>query len=145
MNEQRLLFPALGGFYDTMSAPAIVLMRVVCGIAFMTHGWGKIQDPSALVGMVDSLGVFQPALFWAWVLAITEFFGGLSIALGLFTRFWAAATTFLLLVTVYFHWVKLEQGWGGSEKSILWATITFYFAVHGGRYLALDRLFKREL
>ena len=144
MNNERLYFPVLGGTYRALSGPAIVLMRVVCGVALMTHGWGKIQDPSALVGMVGGIG-FQPAILWAWLLAITEFFGGLFLAIGLFTRFWAAAITFLLLVTVYFHWVLQEQGWGGSEKSILWATISFYFVVHGAQVFALDRLFKREL
>ncbi len=144
MNNDRLYFPALGGVYRTLYAPSIVLMRVVCGVALMTHGWGKIQDPMALVGMVERIGFWPPAM-WAWALAITEFFGGLFIAIGLFTRFWAAAATFLLLVTVYFHWILLEEGWGGSEKSILWLTITYYFAVHGGQVFAVDRLFKREL
>ena len=144
MNTDRLYFPALGGFYRSVSTPSIVLMRVVAGVALMTHGWGKIQDPMMLVGLVESIG-FQPGWLWAWALAITEFFGGLFIALGLFTRFWAAAATFLLLVTVYFHWILKDEGWGGSEKSILWLSITYYFAVHGAQALALDRLFKREL
>lgn len=144
MNDNRLFFPALGGMYNALSAPSIVLMRVVCGVALMTHGWGKIQDPMALAGLVEMIG-FQPVWLWAWALAITEFFGGLFIALGLFTRFWAVAATFLLLVTVYFHWILKSEGWGGSEKSILWLTITYYFAVHGGQVFALDRLFKREL
>ena len=144
MNNERLCFPALGGFYRTLSGPSIVLMRVIAGVALMTHGWGKIQDPMAMAGFVEGIG-FVPGWFWAWALAITEFFGGLFLALGLFTRFAAAGTTIVLLVTVYFHWLLKDEGWGGAEKSVIWLTITFYFAVHGGQILALDRLFKREL
>jgi putative oxidoreductase len=144
MNNERLCFPALGGVYRGLSGPSVALMRIVAGVALMTHGWGKIQDPMAMVGFVENIG-FHPGWFWSPALAVTEFFGGLLLALGLFTRGAAVGTTIVLLVTVYFHWILKDEGWGGSEKSIIWLTITFYFAVHGGQVFALDRLFKREL
>lgn len=144
MNHDRLLFPALGKLYDNLHVPSIVLMRVFAGAALMVHGWSKIQDPMRMVGFVENVG-FHPGWFWSPALAATEFFGGLLLVLGLFTRFAAAGTLIVLLVTVYFHWILQDEGWGGSEKSILWATICFYFAVHGGRHLALDRFIKKEL
>ena len=144
MNNERLCFPALGGFYRTLSGPSVVLMRVLAGVALMMHGWGKIQDPMAMVGFVENIG-FHPGWLWSPALACTEFVGGLLLALGLFTRFAGAGTTIVLLVTVWFHWILKDEGWGGAEKSLIWMSVTFYFAVHGGQVFALDRLFKREL
>ena len=143
MNNERLCFPALGGFYRTLSGPSIVLMRVIAGVALMTHGWGKIQDPMAMAGFVEGIG-FAPGWFWAWALAITEFFGGLFLALGLFTRFAAAGTTIVLLVTVYFHWLLKDEGWGGAEKSILWAAIFFFFVIRGGNRHSVDARLGKE-
>ena len=59
--------------------------------------------------------------------AATEFFGGILLAIGLLTRPAAFAATIVLLVTVYFHWVQLDQGFSGAEKSLLWAAMTFFF------------------
>lgn len=39
--------------------------------------------------MLTKIGV-EPAQTWAWVLAITEFVGGICVFLGFITRFWAA-------------------------------------------------------
>ena len=45
---------------------------------------------------------------------------------------------FILLVTVYFHWIQLGQGYGGAEKSILWAAIMFFFVIRGGNAHSVD-------
>ena len=51
--------------------------------------------------------------------------------------------TIILLVTVYYHWIQLDQGWAGSEKSILWAAVTIFFAVNGARTFSVDRIVGR--
>lgn len=142
--EPRLIVPALAPLYGRLHEAAYTLLRVIAGLLLAVHGWGKIQDPLApgLVAMVESLG-FYPGAVWAPLLAGTEFFGGILLALGLLTRPAAAASTIVLLVTVYYHWIAKEQGLAGAEKSILWAAITFLVAVRGSGRLAIDRLIGR--
>ncbi len=136
-NPSRLFIPVLGKLYGGLDGLAYALLRIAAGAALIVHGWPKIQDPMKMAGMVESLG-FAPGVVWAPALAATEFFGGILLVLGLLTRPAALGATIVLLVTVYFHWVVQSQGWGGSEKSILWAAMTFLVFVRGGGALSVD-------
>jgi len=94
--------------------------------------------------MVQGIG-FYPGWFWATALAATEFFGGLLLIAGFLTRPAAFATTIVLLVTVWFHWVQLGQGYKGAELSIIWASVTLFFALNGAGRYSVDRLIGREV
>jgi putative oxidoreductase len=55
----------------------LLVIRVVTGIAFMLHGWGKIQAPMSWMGPDAPVpGVFQ------FLAAFSEFGGGIAWALG---------------------------------------------------------------
>lgn len=142
-NRNRLILPGLAPLYDRLGPLAEAWMRVISGIALMVHGWPKLMDPMGSLGMVERIG-FWPGAFWSPALAVGEFFGGLLLALGLLTRPAALVATIILLVTVWFHWVMLEQGYAGAELSLIWSAVTLYFALNGpGRY-GLDRLIGKE-
>lgn len=134
---QRLVVPSLGGVYSAMNEVVETVLRVVAGLALVTHGYGKILDPFGASGMVEGLG-FYPGMFWSPLLAATEFFGGILVAIGLFTRPASFAAMIVLLVTVWFHWVANAEGYFGAEKSILWAAIFLFFAVRGGNRQSVD-------
>jgi len=51
----------------------------------------------------------------------------------------------ILLATVYFHWIILEQGYRGAELSLIWSAVTLTFVTRGGGRYSLDRLIKKEL
>lgn len=140
---RRLFIPALRGLYSSLHDSVETILRVVAGVALVTHGLGKITDPFGATGMVESLG-FYPGAFWSLLLSCTEFFGGILIALGLFTRPAAFAAMVVLLVTVWFHWITMGQGYSGAEKSILWAAIFLFFAVRGGNRHSIDARLGRE-
>jgi len=139
----RLIIPALGPLYAKLSSPSETLLRVVCGAILAVHGWPKIQNPTGAAGMVERIG-FVPADFWSILLSVSEFFSGIFLVLGFLTRPAAAIATIILLVTVYFHWIVAGQGYGGAEKSILWAAITIFFALNGARTLSVDKALKKE-
>jgi putative oxidoreductase len=139
----RLIIPALGPLYAKLGSPAETLLRVVCGALLVVHGWPKIQNPTGAAGMVERIG-FAPADFWSILLSVSEFFSGLFLVLGFLTRPAAAIATIILLVTVYFHWIVVAQGYAGSEKSILWAAVTIFFAINGARSLSIDKALKKE-
>ena len=50
-------------------------------------------------GMVDRLGFPLPALF-AYAAALAEFFGGIAVLLGVFTRFFSALIAIVMLVAL---------------------------------------------
>jgi putative oxidoreductase len=136
-NGTQLFVPALSGLYSGLHNFAETLLRVVAGVALVTHGLGKIGDPLGSAGMVESLG-FYPGAFWSLMLSVTEFVGGIFIALGFLTRPASLAATFVLLVTAWFHWITAGQGYSGAEKSILWAAIFFFFTIRGGNSHSVD-------
>jgi putative oxidoreductase len=141
--EPRLILPPLERIYELGRPLAETAMRVFAGIALIVHGWPKIQNPLGMAGMVEGLG-FAPGVFWAPLLAATEFFGGILLVLGLLTRPAAFATTIVLLTTVYAHWVAMGQGWSGAELSILWSTILLYFVMAGGNRFSVDAMIGRQ-
>lgn len=137
--SNRLIIPALGSIYGNLGTFAETLLRVVAGLALVTHGFPKIMNPLGPVGLVESIGFFPgPAAFWAVLLSATEFFGGILIAIGLLTRPAALGAMIVLLVTVYFHWIIKSEGYSGAEKSILWAAIMFYFVIRGANAHSVD-------
>lgn len=141
--RQTLILPQVQPLYAALGNVSETLLRVIAGLILAVHGWPKIQAPLGNVGMVESIG-FYPGWFWSPALAGTEFFGGLLLMAGLLTRPVAAAATFILLVTTWFHWVRLEQGFGGAELSMIWAAVMFFFFVRGGGRHSLDRLIGRQ-
>ncbi|MDX3928256.1 MAG: DoxX family protein [Shinella sp.] len=142
-SRPRLIIPALGGLYNALGESAETLLRVLAGLLLVTHGYGKIINPFGASGMVESLG-FYPGALWSPLLAATEFFGGILIAIGLFTRPAAVAAAFVLAVTVYFHWIVRSEGLGGAEKSILWTAIMLFFAIRGANSQSVDAKLGRQ-
>jgi putative oxidoreductase len=136
-SRQTLIIPALGGLYARLNDGVETLLRAIAGGFLAVHGSGKIVDPFGASEMVEGLG-FYPGAFWSPLLAATEFFGGILIALGLLTRPAAFAGMIVLLVTVWFHWVTMGQGFSGAEKSLLWAAALAFFVVRGGNRHSVD-------
>ena len=143
INRPRLIVPALGGLYAALHDGAETILRVAAGLLLATHGYGKILNPFGASGMVESLG-FYPGAFWSPLLSATEFFGGILIAIGLFTRPAAFAATIVLAVTVYFHGVVQGEGLMGAEKSILWTLILFFFVIRGANGHSVDAKLGRQ-
>lgn len=140
----RAIFPRLQKIYVPFDTLAETLLRVTAGLLLVTHGYGKIINPFGAVGMVEGLG-FYPGVFWSPLLAATEFFGGILVAIGLFTRPAAFAAMIVLLVTVYFHGIVQAEGLGGAEKSILWAAIFLFFAVRGSNSQSVDAKLGKQI
>jgi putative oxidoreductase len=144
VHGNRLIIPRLAPVYASGTDIAELILRLTAGVLLVTHGYGKILNPFGAVGMVEGLG-FYPGVFWSPLLAATEFFGGILVAIGLFTRPAAFASMIVLLVTVYFHWIVKAEGLGGAEKSILWAAIFLFFAFRGGNRYSVDAKLGRSL
>jgi len=61
-----------------IGSAGLLLLRVVMGIAFLFHGWPKIQNPLGWMGPESPV----PAIFQA-LAALAEFGGGMALIVGL--------------------------------------------------------------
>lgn len=79
-------------------------LRLALGAIFIVHGYPKLfKDFKGTTSLVKSLG-FKPATFWAFMLAVTEFFGGILLVVGLASR---VASAFLLVSMLVATWAKI--------------------------------------
>ena len=101
--KERMWLPVMSGFYDGVAQPlAWVGLRILTGGLLAVSGWPKIMAPMAMTQFVENL-YFYPGWFWSPFLAAIQFFGGIAIAVGLFTRPIALANAVMLAITLYFH------------------------------------------
>jgi hypothetical protein len=56
--RRRLIVPPLGRVYASLGELAETVLRVVAGLALVTHGVGKIANPFEAAGMVEGLGFY---------------------------------------------------------------------------------------
>jgi putative oxidoreductase len=111
------------------------ILRIVVGLLFMEHGLGKLFGfPTAAM---------HPAMFQLlWFAGVIEAFGGLLLALGLFT----GPAAFIMsgeMAVAYFYSHAPKNFFpviNGGDAAILYCFIFFYIFVAGGGAWSLDRL-----
>jgi putative oxidoreductase len=145
--EPRPLLPVLEPFYRAVIPLAWPLVRIGVGWNLAVHGWGKVlRGPAAQAALLAKDG-YDWGIGLALLLIFLELAGGICIALGLFTRFFAAAIAIemgvLTLHTYWGHGFSWTQR--GYEYVLLWGIVTLAIALRGGGPYSLDRRFGREL
>jgi putative oxidoreductase len=127
--------------YTTVSDIALLLLRVVCGLAFMLHGWGKIQHPLNWMGP-DS---FAPPFFQA-LAAISEFGGGLAWILGLLTPLASLGVLSTMCTATWYHAIKRgdpfvsNTGEPAFELAAVYLCIALVLIALGPGRFAADRV-----
>jgi putative oxidoreductase len=118
---------------------ATTLLRLVVGIIFIAHGWGKVVDVPGTVQQLASLGIPEPHVM-VYVAIAGEFFGGLGLLIGFLTRIAALGTLCTMLVAIAS--VHLGHGLfaknGGYEYPLVLALISLFFVTHGAGALSVD-------
>src|SRR5262249_29763489 len=89
--EPKPVLPFLQPFYDAVIPWTWPLIRVAVGWDLIVHGWGKILRGPVGQGALLASDGGPFGVKMAVFLTFIEFVGGICIALGLFTRFFAAA------------------------------------------------------
>jgi putative oxidoreductase len=152
MTDTTLAIPALRPIYVSLSNLGETLLRVAAGGFLIPHGSQKLFGAFGGYGLEATGQFFQTQLGFAngYLAALgagsVEVFGGLLLALGLFTRPAAGASAVILLVAATFHtgagffWTD-----GGWEYPVLWAIIALMFMARGGGRYSLDRVIGREI
>jgi len=146
-DRPKLLFPGLAGFYAIAPTLGYTLVRITIGGILFMHGFAKVKAGlSHEVGFFAQHGFPYPALC-AYVIVFVETVGSICVALGLFTRFFAAALAIDLgvaFLTVHFpHGFSASHG--GFEYVLLLGMVMFTIALRGGGPFSADRLIGVEL
>jgi len=148
VNKTRLLFPGLAGFYESMLPVAATLVRVVVGVMFIMHVWGKFNAGAARIaaGFGNNYHLPAPELM-AYIVMGLELVGGVCLIIGLFTRFFAAALA--VEMGVAFLVVHLPKGYaagaGGYEYVLLIGVALLAIAMRGGGPYSVDAKLGKEL
>lgn len=89
----------------------LLILRVGIGIMFVLHGFPKIiggPEKWAMLGKaMNALGINFSPVFWGFMAAVSEFAGGILLALGFFTR---PACFFLLCTMIVASSMHLSKG-----------------------------------
>ncbi len=96
----------------------LLFLRIGIGAMFLWHGHSKLfggQEMWAGVGQaMGHFGITSGAAFWGFMAAFAEFFGGIFLILGIFTRIASALMAFTMMIAATMH---LKQGDGLSVAS----------------------------
>lgn len=122
---------------------ALTVLRAFTGLALaFGHGLGKLPPSEKFVAGVTSLGFPAPGLF-AWAAALSEFGGGVCLALGLATRPAATLVCFTMAVAAFGQ--HSSDPFDVKEKALLYGAIALTFVLLGSSRFGLDRLVRRGL
>jgi putative oxidoreductase len=111
-----------------------LVFRVLVGLMFFLHGWGKI------FGEQPATGIFMVA-------GIIELVVGAGVFLGFFTR--GLATLGALMMLVAYFKVHISGGWNplvnGGELAVMYFVSFLVLVKHGAQKWSLERkLLKKE-
>lgn len=136
------------------SAWALLPLRLMVGFGFAAHGYAKLsRGPEHFASILDSLGVPLPHLM-AWVTALLEFLGGISVMAGAFIVLLSLPLA-IIMVTAMFS-VHLQYGFSsirltavtaegahfgpiGYELNLLYVAGLLALALHGAGRLSVDQ------
>lgn len=131
-----------GFFMSRFEDATLGLLRVMAGLMFMQHGAQKLFGA---LGGVGPEGGSAPLMSLMGLAGVLEFFGGLLVAFGLFTRpvaFVLAGQMAFAYFMAHFpqgFWPILNRG----ELAALYCFVFLYFSARGpGRY-SLDAMIGR--
>lgn len=117
----------------------IAILRVVLGLIMVAHGWPKLKNIKGTAEWMRQ--TFKPGIFWAVVVSITEFIGGLFLIVGLFTQVVAVIVAIQFLVIIIA--MNFKKGLvGGYELDLLILAAALALMVLGGGHYSLDSLWR---
>ena len=156
MQSQGVFRRAVMGYEALIKAASsfqsifLLAVRLYWGCHFAQTGWGKLQHIPKVTAFFTSLGIPAPE-FSAIAISLLEFIGGIALALGVGSRFWAlllAGDMFVAYLTAGRQ--NLLSIFSDPGKFYGDDAYTFFFAsllilIFGPGRFAVDLLLKRML
>ena len=145
-SKSQLLIPQLKPFYDFVEPLSWLMIRLTVGLMLLPHGIPKLMAgiEATAASALTKRGI-EAAEPLAVVLIGLETIGGLCVALGLFTRFFAAAIAIEMMVITYHYLPKFGWTGPGYEYPLMWGLIMVAIALRGGGPFSIDQKLGKEL
>ena len=109
---------------STRVSAGLLILRLVVGLAFVFHGYGKIQNPFGWMGPNAAV----PAVFQA-LAAVSEFGGGFAWILGLLTLLASLGLACTMAVAVWMHATVLHDPFVALKGSCSYELASVYLCV----------------
>ncbi|MBI2591329.1 MAG: DoxX family protein [Candidatus Brennerbacteria bacterium] len=104
---------------------ALAALRLGFGLIFLVHGWPKIKNLHFIS-------------FWGFIVAITEFLGGIFIIFGLFTQLAAFLLAIIMLVAMVWRIKNKQALSGGYEFDLILFLAAIILWTHGAGAYSLE-------
>jgi putative oxidoreductase len=138
---KQILFGGESGLSPLANA-GLALLRIFTGVALaLGHGAGKIPPSDKFIESTANMG-FPMASLFAWSAGLSEFLGGIFLAVGLFTRissFFVACTMLTALLGVH-----LRDPFATQEKAFLYLFIAVAFMLKGASDWSIDGFLRKR-
>jgi putative oxidoreductase len=128
----------LGKYRNT----GLLLIRIGLGVMFIIHGFPKLavgpNGWTALGGSMKVIGIDFLPIFWGFMAAVTETFGGFLLIVGLFFRPALILLTFTMIIAAL---VMLGKGDGlkGASQAIELGVVFFGLIFIGPGKYSVDK------
>lgn len=133
----------LDSFYIRWTPRLLSVLRIITAFLFIAHGAQKLFG---FLAPAAQRAASPPLLSMIGVAGALEFFGGLLLLVGLFTR----PTAFIMsgLMAVAYFMAHAPQGFwplqNKGELAVLYSFVFLFLAVAGGGEWSVDRLLRRD-
>ena len=131
---------------------ALLIARIVLGVIFITQGYTKlfVMGIDGFAGFLENQAQIPLPYFFAWVVSLTEFLGGIAVLLGIFTRWAALGLAVVMVVAVFTVTSKMgllgPDGVSGYQLNLAYLALSLSLLFAGPGRLALEKsLLNREI
>lgn len=125
------------------ASTALLILRLIAGVAFIMHGWGKIQTPTSWLPAGAPIHI--PPIFQL-LAAVSEFVGGIAWLLGFITPLASLGLTITMLVATGVHMLVFKDPFvnptiGSSyEPALVYVGISLILLGVGPGKFSLDKM-----
>jgi putative oxidoreductase len=135
-------------FSSRYSDAVILVLRIVIGSTFIVHGYSKITGGSEIWMVIGNrisvIGIEFGYTFFGFLAAFSEFFGGLALLIGLFTRLSTVAIGFTMIIAALTHITQGDSITRILHPLELLAVCLFLYVNGAGRF-SFDHLLKQKI
>lgn len=132
------ILDSLGKYRNT----GLLLLRIGIGVMFIIHGFPKLAGGpkgwEGLGGSMKVIGVDFLPVFWGFMAATAETFGGFLLIVGLFYRPACMLLVFTMIIAAMVHFGKCD-GLGGASHAIEMGIVFFSLIFIGPGKYSVDK------